>query len=335
MLNQQESAWAVYCAFFALLSFTLALRCRSNRLLWPFAVFSLLVFAGLVIVLTRHASEMTVDSNYWIIISPVINQLPFLSLVLFVGILETQLIFIRHLTIAVSNRNRWGSLYLQDPEKIADYGRPQQKLSSPRPWTYWANLVVLAIYTFATIAFLCVRFLQSDNPVRRQQQAVCTSIMALMAIVNAALIWIGSNLQSMKHLRMMRKNRHDVMFLRLSPILFAFSMTGAALCSWLSCGLIYTLSTPVWVVLETFVVYLPILVILSLCLFVRRLHQLGKQYPIESQHQYTIKRQKSLPEKTQSEVAKVVTKLGREASNRVIYPQPTAAPPPYRKSMAF
>ncbi|KAI8377614.1 uncharacterized protein BYT42DRAFT_546277 [Radiomyces spectabilis] len=311
MLYSYESAWAAYCSFFILLSVALIWRCRSNLLLLPFIGFSIFATIGLIVAITRRTYE-----THWIERSPVLYQWPVLSLLLFIGIIESQQVFFRHLALALYNRQRWGSLYVRDPEKAALYGR---KPGSARPWTYWFNLVFLTIYTAVVIVNLCLQ-LVILNKRGSLASAVCTTILAGLACINAILISSGSSLRAARHLRVLRKNRQDLLFLRATPILFTLVMAGIAVEGWLYVFDLDGTTTGGWIALETMIVILTMM-LLGMCLYVRKLHKLGQQYPMMDPMMEKRNSKRSLRHpQTEKQITTMISRLSQDAADRVTPP---------------
>ncbi|KAG1060762.1 hypothetical protein G6F42_027875 [Rhizopus arrhizus] len=102
----------------------------------------MLMSIGNICLLAAHYGETSVSVN-WVSKSLVLSLLPAASVLVFLGIMEAQLIFIRHIATAIHNRDHWGSLYLREPEKR----KPSTKKHPARPWTYYTSLASLALYT--------------------------------------------------------------------------------------------------------------------------------------------------------------------------------------------
>lgn len=299
MLSQQESAWAVYAAIFLLFTILLSLRCRKNLLLIPFVVFGMLVTVGTICLLAAHSgawssvsAAMTsaasthqtfILNRYWQGKSLSLSLLPSASILLLVGIMEAQLIFIRHMTIAIQNREHWGSIYLRDPEKsrgFASSTQQKKKKRSYRPWTYWTSLIILTLYLVIGVCTVVVQTNISNGSGKDLGVAVCTSLLFFLALLNVYVVWYSCN-SSANHVRTIRQNRDDLKFLRFTPILFSALMLGVMTLSWIY----YTvpnISMSLWIVIESFTVYVPLLFIMTLCIYTSKIQTMGRQYPIEA-----------------------------------------------------
>jgi hypothetical protein len=287
MLSPQEDAWAVYAAFFLFFTIILTLRCRYNLLLIPFSVFGMLITIGNICLLATGASlteaiiiaEQTASSlnqefsidHYWISKSLVLNVFPAASVLVFLGIMEAQLVYIRHIAAAIYNRDHWGSLYLRDPEKK----KPTPK-ASLRPWTYWTCLVLLAVYTIIAVCSVIVLTTSFNRDIG---VAICVSLLCCLAWGNTALVmWYTSTTH---HARMIRQNRGDVLFLRFTPILFSICMVGMTALSWMYCFV--ALNLTLWIILESVLVYLPLVVIMIMCIYTGKIKKMGRQYRVETE----------------------------------------------------
>jgi hypothetical protein len=287
MLSPQEDAWAVYAALFLFFTIILTLRCRNNLLLIPFSVFGMVIAIGNICLLATDSSSpetiaaaaeeaslmnrvFSID-HYWISKSLVLNVFPAASLLVFLGIMEAQLVYIRHIAAAIYNRDHWGSLYLRDPEKK----KPTPK-ASLRPWTYWTCLILLALYTVIAVCSVVVLTTIFDPAIGT---AICVSLLCCLAWTNTALVmWYTSTTH---HARMIRQNRGDVLFLRFTPILFSVCTAGMTALTWMYCFVPFDLT--LWVVLESVLVYLPLLVIMIMCIYTGKIKKMGRQYRVETE----------------------------------------------------
>lgn len=287
MLSQQESAWAVYASFFLFSTIILTLRCRYNLHLIPFSVFGMLIAIGNILLLVtgpnstasiataaRTASSLNQDftiDHYWISKSLVLSVLPTASILVFLGIMKAQLVYICHIAAALYNRDHWGSLYLRDPEKK----KPASK-TSLRPWTYWTCLVLFALYTIVAVGCVIVLTTSFNRDIGI---AICTLLLCCLACGNAALVMRYTS--TTHHARMIRQNRGDVLFLRFTPILFSICMAGMSILSWLYCFV--PLNLTLWIVLESVLVYLPLVVIMMMCIYTGKIKKMGRQYRVETE----------------------------------------------------
>ncbi|KAI8062315.1 uncharacterized protein B0P05DRAFT_556521 [Gilbertella persicaria] len=288
MLSKQEEAWAVYAAIFLFFTIILTLRCRNNVFLIPFAVFGFLVTLGSIFLTTYRKDYTTAlasgnmagasEDHYWISKSLVLSFLPAASVLVFGGIMEAQLIFIRHIAAAIYNRDHWGSMYLRDPEKQRQ--PPRKKTPSLRPWNYWTSLLLLVLFTLIA---LCSVLIETIIPVSETSKnlsiAICTTVLCVIAWSNVSLIWYTSSL-SIKHIRMIRQNRDDMLFLRITPILFSISLMGMVLLTWLYFASV-TIPLPAWILLESLLVYCPLAGILVMCIYTGKIKKMGRQYGAE------------------------------------------------------
>ena len=240
MLSQQESAWVVYSAIFLFFTIFLSLRCRKNMLLIPFVIFGMLISIGSICLLAAHSGLSTTINTaiasaasnninfslnrYWQGKSLTLSLLPAASFLLFLGIMEAEIIFIRHLAVALNNRERWSSIYLRDPEKSSGFAQPKAKKSSLRPWTYWVSFILLAIYLVVAMVSVIVETTMEDTS-KDLGVAICVSMLWFISGLNVFVIWCSCN-SSANHVRTIRRNRDDLKFLRFTPILFFVLITG-------------------------------------------------------------------------------------------------------------
>ncbi|CAO3628665.1 unnamed protein product [Mucor hiemalis] len=299
MLSQQESAWAVYAAIFLLFTIFLSLRCRKNLLLIPFVVFGMLVTIGTICLLAAHSGawnsvsaamasaasthQAFILNRYWQGKSLSLSLLPSASILLLVGIMEAQLIFIRHMAIALHNREHWGSIYLRDPEKSRGFvssAQQNKKKRSLRPWTYWTSLVILVLYMVVGVCTVIVQTNVSMESGKDLGVAICASILCFLSLLNVYVVWSSCN-SSANHIRTIRQNRDDLKFLRFTPVLFSALMVGVMTLSWIYYA-VSNIPMSVWIVIESFTVYVPLLFIMTLCIYTSKIQTMGRQYPIEA-----------------------------------------------------
>ncbi|KAF1799672.1 hypothetical protein V8B55DRAFT_1540413 [Mucor lusitanicus] len=320
MLSAQENAWCVYTALFLFFSIILTYRCRHNVLLIPFAIFGMLMSVGNICLLAAHYGETSVSVN-WVSKSLVLSLLPAASVLVFLGIMEAQLIFIRHIATAIHNRDHWGSLYLREPEKR----KPSSNKKHPaRPWTYYTSLVSLALYTLLAVSSVILLAAATSVAQKKIGSAVCVTLMLLVVCFNTLVIMSYS--KSTNHVRLIRRNRDDMLFLKVTPILFSVCMAGMTALSWIYClhDDPMTISITLWIVLESFVVYLPLIAILIMCIYTGKIKKIGRQYRIETD-QRSFNDQYSY--KTVTDIESVTKKLSQEESNKLACPPPPAYQP--------
>lgn len=324
MLSAQENAWCVYTALFLFFSIILTCRCRNNILLIPFAIFGMLMAIGNICLLAAHYGETSVSVN-WVSKSLVLSLLPAASVLVFLDIMEAQLIFIRHITTAIHNRDHWGSLYLREPEKKKSAGNNKKKA---RPWTYYTSLVSLAVYTLVAICSVILLTISSSTTEKKIGAAICVTLMFLIACFNTLVVI--SYTRSTRHVRLIRRNRDDMLFLKVTPILFSICMAGMAILSWIYCfNEPMTISITLWIVLESFIVYLPLIAILIMCIHTGKIKKMGRQYRIETD-QRSFNDQYSY--KTVNDIESVTKKISQEESNKLACPPPPAYQPASKTS---
>lgn len=311
MPSQQQDAWAVYAAFFLLFTIFLTFRCRHNLYLLPFVVFGLIVAIFDICLIAASAGVQESSDRYWISKSLVLNLLPTISLLIFLGIMESQLIFIRHISSAIESRT---SLYLRDPEKKVVSRQHQKK----RPRAYWLSMLSLFLYTLLAVVNL-ILFLTRTVGV-----AICVSLMFIVVCFNTAVIVSYTRETTTNHIRFIRRNRGDLFFLRVTPILFSVCMGGMMMLSWIHASGV-PISAAVWIVLESLLVYLPLLCILIMCVHASKFKKMGRQYRMEDD-------QKSYNTRTFSytvtkDIENVTKKLSQEETLKVAYPPPPAYQP--------
>lgn len=269
-MNQQESAWTIYTVVLLLLVFPLAYKSRYQLGLLPFLIFNILSAVALIVTLAGRYHSDTVLA--WADRSPIINHMPVFSILMFAGIVEGQLIYCRHVTVALQNRDRWISLY--GSEKSRQRRIDQQQQQQKKKWPQWCHVSLLVVYIAFAIALLCVRFtLEDDLASTRAIMAGCIAGLAAVAAVHTIVSW--------SCLRGGGMERSDMLFLRVAPLLFFVAMAGMALEAWLFYAMVgahHFVSMVGWILLETSTVYLPISANLILCLFVQQLFHLDRQF---------------------------------------------------------
>ncbi|KAI8332743.1 hypothetical protein EDC96DRAFT_579531 [Choanephora cucurbitarum] len=285
MLSQQVEAWAVHAAIFLFFTIILTLRCRNNVFLIPFALFGFLVTIGSILLAMYRKGYETASSNsmsiaeqqYWIKESLVLSFLPAASVLVFGGIMEAQLIYIRHIAAAIYNRDHWGSMYLRNAEK---HMPAKKSAPSLRPWTYWTSLFLLVLYTLVAIASVLVETVIGVSDRQKDLSiAVCSTLLFVFSSFNIGLVWYTSAI-SIKHIRMIRQNRDDMLFLRITPILFSISMAGMTILTWIHFT-VDTLPLVAWIVLESLLVYTPLVGVLVMCIYTGKIKKIGRQYGAE------------------------------------------------------
>lgn len=323
MLSAQENAWCVYTALFLFFSIILTCRCRNNILLIPFAIFGILMTVGNICLLAAHYGESNANVS-WVSKSLVLSLLPAASVLVFLGIMEAQLIFIRHIATAINNRDHWGSLYLRKPEKK----RPvtDNKRKSAKPWTYYTSLASLAVYTLVAICSVILLAASSSITEKKLGSALCVTLMLLVVCFNTLVIMSYS--RSTSHVRLIRRNRDDMLFLKVTPVLFSVCMAGMTALSWIY----YLNEDPVnisimlWIVLESLFVDLPLIVLLIMCIYTGKIKKMGRQYRIETD-QRSFNDQYSY--KTIHDIESVTKKISQEESNKLACPPP----PSYQRAI--
>lgn len=317
MLGQQQDAWAVYAAFFLLFTLFLTFRCRHNLYLLPFVIFGLMVsiFDICLIVANNFDSGLYTTDRYWINKSLVLNLLPTISLLIFLGIIESQLIFIRHISSAIESRT---SLYLRDPpEKLK-----QQQQQKKRPRTYWLCMLSLLLYTILAFVNLLLFLTRTYEVVG---VAICVSLMFVVVCFNTAGILSFTRETTTNHIRFIRRNRGDLFFLRVTPLLFSLCMGGMMMLSWVYVSTV-AISAAGWIVLESLFVYLPLLCILMMCIQVNKFKKMGRQYRMEEdQKSYN---HRTFSYNTTRDIESVTRKLSEEESSKVTYPPLPVYQPP-------
>ncbi|KAL0095765.1 hypothetical protein J3Q64DRAFT_1711053 [Phycomyces blakesleeanus] len=289
MLNLQESIWVVYTVIFFVLAVILLGRIRSSWLLVPFILFAILADTELILKLVQgHPDEdNALDTATR---SSTIHRLPILSVLLFDGIIISQLVFINHLAIAFSQRTRWASLrYFEPSEKsliepnMSVITKDDLTPSPVRPWVYWLNLVIVFLYVVITVVYLGFEILERTADISYALVVpICITGMAVLAVTNALVVWGSNQFRSARHIRVLRQNHRNLSYLLLSPILFSVTLTTTATLSWViyfAAFVNVTSDTPallpitstVWFILEGLLIYLPLFGILLMCFFVQKL----------------------------------------------------------------
>ncbi|CEP12561.1 hypothetical protein [Parasitella parasitica] len=321
MLSAQENAWCVYTALFLFFSIILTYRCRNNILLIPFAIFGMLMTGGNIYLLAVRygATKTSVD---WASKSFALSLLPAASVLVFLGIMEAQLIFIRNITTAIQNRDHWGSLYLRDPEKR----HPVTKKKKVRPWTYYISLAALAVYMLLAVCSIILLGTASFSTVKKIGSAVCITLMLVVVCFNTVVIMAYS--RATNHVRLIRRNRDDLLFIQITPILFSICVVGMATLSWIYCFYADPMAIPItlWIVLESLLVYLPLIAILIMCIHTGKIKKMGRQYRIETE-QRSFNDQYSYKNVSNVECAANNDKLKREETFRISGPPPPAYQP--------
>ncbi|KAI9029893.1 hypothetical protein CLU79DRAFT_733040 [Phycomyces nitens] len=285
MLDLQESFWVSYTVVFFILAVILLGRIRSSWLLVPFILFAILADTDLILKLVQ-AYPPASDALEMARRSSAIHRLSILSILLFDGIIVSQLVFINHLAIAFSQRTRWASLrYFEPSEKsliepnMSVITKDDLTPSPVRPWAYWLNLVILVLYIIITLVFIGFEIIERTNDTSYPLVVpICTTGMAVLAVINAIVVWGSNQFRSARHIRVLRQNHRNLSYLLLSPILFSLAITTTTTLAWL---LYFATSAPVtptlpitsvvWLILECLLIYLPFFGILLMCFFVHKL----------------------------------------------------------------
>ncbi|KAI7864065.1 hypothetical protein BDF14DRAFT_1937912 [Spinellus fusiger] len=282
MLAPQQCLWVFYSAMFIFLAILLLIRIRSSWLLTPFILFSLLETIDLLMKAT-HFNEL-IDTTLQRMTA---YRLSLFSLLLLNGIVVSQLVFINHLAIAFSQRTLWASLrYFESAEKplidpsMCVLSKDDLTPSPVRPWTYWLNVALIVLYSADAIVLLIFKTLEM-YPIT---EPICISCMAVLTVFNLLIVWTSRQFQSHRHLRVLRQNKRNLIYLLVSPLLLSISLATMAALSWAT----YlspntdtsTASNNIWLVVECVLIYLPIFIILILCFLVRKLDHLGNYLPV-------------------------------------------------------
>lgn len=287
MLSQQEISWTVYAAIYLLFSALLICRCRHNYYLIPFILFSLLIAVGHLFLIGSHAvstdamvNHNSAFSHIWISKSLVLSVLPALSFLVFLGIMESQLIFIRHITAAMQNRDYWGSLYLRQPEKkVVPLTQQRKNTSQHKSWTYWFSLFTLFLYTLIAFISIILFLAIPDTQQKSLGVALCASLLLVVLCINTGAMIFFTRKNAMHGAQLIRRNRDDLIFLRITPVFFTLGMAGTTILSWLYYA--STLSSLGWILLESFLVHAPFLSVLLMCIHTGKFKKMGRQYRIE------------------------------------------------------
>ncbi|CEG66135.1 hypothetical protein RMATCC62417_02769 [Rhizopus microsporus] len=308
MLTAQEIAWVIYAIFFTALSLALVIRSRHHVLLLPFVLFSILTSIALIAMLSAHYNYILAET--WASKSLALNILPVISLLVFLGIMEAQILFIRQVATALNNRERWRSIYLRDSEKQEGFPVRQRK-QSLHPWNYWTSITILIIYALVVLCCIILQLLafrMSSVKTRDLGMAICITILFILSSTNCIVIWNSSASSTI------RQNRDDTLFLRCVPVLFSMALAGTCILAWIHYGAFgYPLAA--WILIESLLVYLPFILILCMSIHVRKFKSMGRQYP----NQYS--------PKTIREISFVTKRLtAEEVNQKYAYPPPSYYP---------
>ncbi|KAI9473617.1 MAG: hypothetical protein EXX96DRAFT_578669 [Benjaminiella poitrasii] len=327
MLNEQESAWAVYAAAFLFFTSILTYRCRHNILLLPFAVFGMVITIGSICLLasTIHHNDTSVldattqsleehnDLSSKELLT--IGILPITSVLIFSGIVESQYVFIQRMTIAISAQSR------ELPNKQL-FSRHDTLPYTRRPVcrSSWLSLLSLIIYSMLALSVILLLSISAEIP--KSGLAICVTLMWATVCCNTILILQYTTQLGRAKVRLIRRNRGDLVFLRLISLLFTFAASGMMALAWIYDSTAASQFNPTaWIVLESVWIYLPLLVILVMCVRTgkHKMQTIGRQYGMDiSSHQVYHN------EKISKDAEYVVKKISKKEANKLTTPLPNA-----------
>ncbi|KAI8975300.1 hypothetical protein BDF20DRAFT_914250 [Mycotypha africana] len=269
MLNAQEIVWIFYMALLFFFTAILIWRCRDKLHLIPFVIFGIIIIISLFYQLNVDDSLNQVytapisthlQQHYWSSKSLVFHTLPIISTLLFSGIVEAQLTYVRHLTAATNITN------------------------VRRLKIYWVLLMSFIAYIlFASISFL-IQFVIESSRQQRIYASVFVTMMFLSSTFNTAtMLFYLYSIHHSNH-SYIRQKASDLFYLRTVPALLSIFTGGLVILNWLYCFASYRLPTLIWIVLETIFVYLPIVLLMATCIHCSKLRKrLGRQYSVQEQ----------------------------------------------------
>lgn len=310
MLEQDAYAWLAFSFSFGFIALVLLLQSIHHWHILPFAIYALFIMIGhLYIAITPYFSQPNIpwsDQEPIITQLPAISILAFAGIVdwqvVYVRFINTASKNYRrwgslHPVNMIDEKsdedsmNDTSTVVFQLPseyhhtnyiEAITSTTATPFLLSAFAIWIYISAII---IYGVATLAFVVCKTTIADAQISALISAICMTIMASFTLFNAiAVVYTGSTCHSKEIAWIMGQNRRDAVILFLMPLLFMVAMTSATAISWTA----YKQTTDPaikpfatildsgdqdvakWIILKSFAVYLPLIILLICCSLKRK-----------------------------------------------------------------
>ncbi|KAF1802782.1 hypothetical protein FB192DRAFT_1379802 [Mucor lusitanicus] len=310
MLEQDAYAWLAFSFSFGFIALVLLLQSIHHWHILPFAIYALFIMIGhLYIAITPYFSQPNIpwsDQEPIITQLPAISILAFAGIVdwqvVYVRFINTASKNYRrwgslHPVNMIDEKSDEDSMsdtstvVFQLPseyhhtnyiEAITSTTATPFLLSAFAIWIYISAII---IYGVATLAFVVCKTTIADAQISALISAICMTIMASFTLFNAiAVVYTGSTCHSKEIAWIMGQNRRDAVILFLMPLLFMVAMTSATAISWTA----YKQTTDPaikpfatildsgdqdvakWIILKSFAVYLPLIILLICCSLKRK-----------------------------------------------------------------
>ncbi|KAK4514520.1 uncharacterized protein ATC70_002118 [Mucor velutinosus] len=309
MLEQDASAWLAFSFLFGFISLVLLLQSTHHWHILPFAIYALFIMIGhLYIAITPYFSQSNIpwkDQEPIVTQLPAISILAFAGIVdwqvVYVRFINTASKNYRrwgslHPMNMIDEKSDEDSMsdtstiILQLPSEYHHINYVEVITSSTSTpfllsaFTIWIYISAIAIYGVTTLAFVVCKTTITDAQISALISAICITIMASFTLFNAiAVVYTGSKCHSKEIAWIMGQNRRDAIILFLMPLLFMVAMMSATAISWAA----YKQTDPTikpfatildsgvqdvtkWIILKSFAVYLPLIILLICCSLKRK-----------------------------------------------------------------
>lgn len=315
MPEQDIYAWLTFSFLFGLISFMLFIQSIHHWHILPFAIYALFIMIGhIYIAITPYFSQPSIpwkDQEPIITQLPAISILAFAGIVdwqvVYVRFINTASKNYRrwgslHPVNIIDEKSDEDSM--SDTSTIILQHAPEYHhtnyievitSNSSTPFllsalTSWIYISVIIIYGITTLAFVVCKTMITDTQVSALISAICMTIMACFTLFNAiAVVYTGSKCHSKEIAWIMGQDRQDAIILFLMPLLFMVAMISATVISWTAYKQITNPTIkPLakildigdqdvtnWIILKSFVVYLPLIILLICCSLKRKKSKLA------------------------------------------------------------
>lgn len=310
MLEQDAYAWLAFSFLFGFISLVLLYQSIHHWHILPFAIYALFIMIGhLYIAITPYFSQPNIpwrDQEPVITQLPAISILAFAGIVdwqvVYVRFINTASKNYRrwgslHPVNMIDEKSDEDSMsdtstvIFQLPSEYYHTNHIEAITSSATTpfllsaFAIWIYISAIIIYGVTTLAFVVCKTTIGDAQVSALISAICITIMASFTLFNAiAVVYTGSACHSKEIAWIMGQNRRDAVILFLMPLLFMVAMMSATGISWAA----YKQTTDPsikpfatildngdqdvtkWIILKSFVVYLPLIILLICCSLKRK-----------------------------------------------------------------
>ncbi|KAI9031801.1 hypothetical protein CLU79DRAFT_272879 [Phycomyces nitens] len=356
MPSQQQIAWGIYTITFLSIFIMLVWRCKLTGMSIPIILFTAGSIVGLCFLLFGHVSPYE-DFYYLAGRSQILDHLPFITVLLFAGVIDPQVSYIQHafkvgpslsssdafvLPPGTNSRMRnSGSFDLEKPlhlfprepsyQKELMPPRPQmpQRLPNPQKNTifkkYLACIIGLfSLYTITAVIYVVFRILRYVDQAR-VITAICTTILAMLAWTNTIVLFYGTRSSVTRCIPLFRLRQSDTQNVWIMSFLFAFSITGMAIVSWIYWSLqanMAVIAIPYWILIESLLVYAPLATLLFFYARERNISLTRNQYGLHvgTKRKNTSVGPKSLP---QEEMKYVTREISLQTARNTLAPVET------------